>query len=142
MSGEKYFADAVRFDGAHCSLVIERPRRGVVVLRISGRDIGEFGDLPMLELDKAVKTSGPIEFFIDARKVLGASLDVSSDWARWLGTHRAAFLTVSMLTSSRFIQITADFVRRFAGLGDIMRIYTDPAAFDETLAEAISSRNG
>jgi hypothetical protein len=35
------------------------------------------------------------------------------------------------------IQITADFVSRFAGLGDVMRIYTDPAAFDEALASEI-----
>jgi hypothetical protein len=35
---------AVRFDGAHCSIVIERPSPCVVVLRISGRDVGEFGD--------------------------------------------------------------------------------------------------
>lgn len=32
--------------------------------------------------------------------------------------------------------MTADFVRRFAGLGDIGRIYTDPAAFDDALAAA------
>jgi hypothetical protein len=126
---------AVRFDGAHCSIVIERPRRGIVVLRISGRDVGEFGDKPMREVDGDLQ-AGPIELFVDARKVQGASLDVSSDWAQWLGRHRDRFRHVSMLTSTRFIQMTADFVRRFAGLGDIMRIYTDPAAFDDALAAA------
>ena len=43
-----------------------------------------------------------------------------------------------MLTGSRLIRITADFVRRFAGLNEIMRIYTDPAAFDESAALAAS----
>src|ERR1051325_1224000 len=131
---------AVRFDGAHCSIVIERPRRAVVVLRISGRDIGEFADRPMREIDGDLQ-SGPIELFVDARNVQGASLDVSSDWAQWLGKHRDRFRRVSMLTSTRFIQMTADFVRRFAGLGDIMRIYTDPAAFDDALAAASVSRD-
>jgi hypothetical protein len=126
---------AVHFDGAHCSIVIERPHAGVVVLRIAGRDVGEFGDRPMREIDGDLQ-SDPIEFFVDARNVQGASLDVSSDWAQWLGKHRNRFRRVSMLTSTRFIQMTADFVRRFAGLSDIMRIYTDPAAFDDALAAA------
>ena len=112
---------AVRFDGPQCSIVIERPRRGVVVLRISGRDVGEFGDKPMREIDGDLE-AGAIELFVDARKVQGASLDVSSDWAQWLMKHRDRLRRVSMLTSTRFIQMTADFVRRFAGLGDIMRI--------------------
>ena len=134
-------AAPVRFDGAHCSIVIERPGRGLVVLRIAGRDVGEFRDQPMLDIEKDFAPGAPIELFVDARRVQGASLDVSSDWAQWLGRHRAALRQVSMLTSSRFIQITADFVRRFAGLGDIMRIYTDPSGFDEALAAAIAGRD-
>jgi hypothetical protein len=39
-----------------------------------------------------------------------------------------------MLVGSRFIEVTADFVRRFAALEGVMRIYTDPAAFDEELS--------
>jgi hypothetical protein len=35
-----------------------------------------------------------------------------------------------MLTRSRFVQLTADFVQRFAELGDRMRILTDPTSFD------------
>jgi phage regulator Rha-like protein len=41
-----------------------------------------------------------------------------------------------MLTGSRFVQLTADFVRRFAELGDAMHVYTDGAAFDEALRAA------
>jgi phage regulator Rha-like protein len=42
-----------------------------------------------------------------------------------------------MLTGSRFIQITAEFVRRFASLEGVMRICTEPAIFDFALAEAL-----
>ena len=42
-----------------------------------------------------------------------------------------------MLTGSKFVQLTADFVRRFAELGDAMRVYTDGAAFDEALRAAV-----
>jgi hypothetical protein len=36
--------------------------------------------------------------------------------------------------------MTADFVRRFADLGDAMLIYTDPAVFDETLESSVHGR--
>jgi phage regulator Rha-like protein len=44
--------------------------------------------------------------------------------------------SVTMLTGSRFIQLTAEFVRRFASLEASMRICTDPAIFDYALREA------
>jgi hypothetical protein len=44
-----------------------------------------------------------------------------------------------MLTGSRFVQLSAELVRRFAELGDLMRLYTDPAAFDEALGGAVAT---
>jgi len=41
---------------------------------------------------------------------------------------------VGILTGSRLIQVTADFVRRYGGLGGIMRIYREDAAVDAALA--------
>lgn len=124
------------WESVRCTFVIERPARGIVVLRISGHDVGEFGDEPMRELERHIGEEGVIELFIDARNTEGATIDVSSDWAQWLGAHRAACERISMLTGSRFVQLTAEFVRRFAGLGEIMRLYATPADFDEALAVA------
>jgi hypothetical protein len=42
-----------------------------------------------------------------------------------------------MLTGSPFVQLIANFMRRFAQLRDIMRIYTDAAALDLALLESI-----
>jgi hypothetical protein len=66
--------------------------------------------------------------------VKGASIDVSNDWALRLRANRAAFAHISMLTRAPLVQLTAKFVQRFAELGDLMRLYTDPAAFDAALA--------
>ena len=109
---------------------------GVVVVRLIGWDAGEFGDVPMKELAKDLAKSGLIELFIDARAVKGASIEVSGEWAQWLAKNRARFKHISMLTGSRFIQLTANFVRRFADLGELMRIYTDPVAFDAALLQS------
>jgi len=130
----------IRYDGIHCNLVIQQPVSSVIVLRISGSDIGEFGDEPMKALSFRVSPANPVDFFIDARDVRGASIEVSGDWAAWLSSHKAGLRSVTMLTGSRFIQITAEFVRRFASLEGIMRICSDPAVFDFALAETLKAR--
>ncbi|MEA3194445.1 MAG: hypothetical protein QOD26_2778 [Betaproteobacteria bacterium] len=128
----------MRYDGVHCRLSIERPAAGVVVLQLTGWDVGEFGDAPMKALEQDVARGG-IRFFIDARAVKAATIDVSNDWALWLRQHKARFISIHMLTGAPFVQLTAKFVQRFAELGDLMRIYTDAAVFDRELA-AVTGR--
>ena len=131
-------AACIRHHGVHCDLLIEALAPTVVRMVLSGWDAGEFGDLPMQELGQHLQAlqGELLELYIDARAVRGASIDVSSDWARWLGRHKQHLAHISMLTGSPFIQLTAKFVQRFAELGELMRIYTDAKAFDAALAEA------
>ena len=42
-----------------------------------------------------------------------------------------------MLTGSRYLQITAALVRRFSGLADLMNVFTESVAFDESLAASL-----
>ena len=125
-----------RYEGVHCSLAIRPMAGGVVVLEITGTDVGEFGNAPMERLTDCLAGTSPIRLFIDARNVRGASIEVSAGWAQWLRAQRVRLSEVHMLTGSRFVEITADFVRRFADLEAIMRVYTEPAAFDAALKEA------
>ncbi len=127
----------IHYDGIHCSLTLEQLTPTVIVLKISGSDVGEFGEAPMAALDEWFTRNARIEFFIDARGVRGASISVSGEWARWLRLHKSQLQSIIMLTGSRFIQITAEFVRRFADLEGIMWICTEPAVFDGALREAV-----
>lgn len=127
-----------RWESAHCTFAVERPACGVVVLRIAGHDVGEFGAAPMREVERHMTAGQPIDLFIDARHSAGASIEVSGEWAQWLATHRSRCGQIRMLTGSRLIEITADFVRRFAGLREIMRIGADHDAFDAALAASIA----
>ena len=108
----------------------------MVLVRLTGWDTGEFGDAPMKEIARDFDPARPLQLFIDARAVKGATIDVSNDWALWLRANRARFAHVSMLTGAPFVQLTAKFVQRFAELGELMRIYTEPRAFDAALAAA------
>lgn len=120
------------FQSLHSTMVLARPVPHVVVVTITGRDAGEHGDGPLRALGEELGR-GPFSLFVDARDTQGASIDVSNVWAQWLRSHRDQLHQIHMLTGSRFIQLTADFVRRFAELGDAMRLYTEGAAFDEAL---------
>lgn len=128
---------SVEYEGVHCSLRIRRPAPGVAVVVLSGSDIGEFGSLPMRELQKDLARFNTLELFIDARAVRGASIEVSAEWALWMRAHRASFKRINMLTGSRYIQITAAFVRRFSGLADLMNVFTEHGAFEESLSGAV-----
>jgi hypothetical protein len=134
-------SDAQRksFDGIHCNLSIEKPSAQVVLMKISGTDVGEFGDAPMQSLANCLSNTSSVHLFIDARDVRGASIEVSGEWAGWLNAHRSILASITMLTGSRFIQITAEFVRRFASLEGCMRICNDPAVFNQALLNAIKT---
>jgi hypothetical protein len=128
-------AESVEFEGINASITIKR-QANVVIVTICGTDVGELNDAPLKALDEQLAL-GSFVLFIDARRTKGASVDVSNLWARWLRKNRDDLIRVHMLTGSRYVQMTADFVRRFAELGDAMLIYTDPHVFDETLEGAL-----
>ncbi len=129
----------VRFEDVNSTICISRPHDDIVVVTFEGTDTGAHGSAPFLELARTMRPGKKIELFIDARGGRSASLDVSSEWARWLAKNRAGLRHVSMLTGSRFVQMSADFVRKFADLGDVMRIYTDAAAFEGALASSVAN---
>ena len=117
-----------------CAFQIERRSPGVLLVRIEGHDIGEFGDLPMRCLEAFMSQDLPVELFIDARATRGASMQVSNDWAAWLGRSRERLASIRMLSGSRYVHFTAEFVRRFSELEKLMQVDADPAAFDAALA--------
>ncbi len=129
----------IRFEAIHSSVEIRRPAPGIVLAVFDGRDVGELGDAPFRELAGDL-AAGKFELFIDARQTSGASVEVSGDWSQWFAENRDNLHRVNMLTGSRFIQMTAELVRRVSQLGERMRIYTDPAAFDATLEASIATR--
>jgi hypothetical protein len=119
--------------GVNCTIDVSAPNERTVVVHISGLDTGDLDQRPFAALDEVMGAGGPFDLYIDARDARGPSVDVSAQWAGWLREHRARFHYINMLTRSRFVHLTADFVRRFAELGDRMRVFTDPAAFDTAL---------
>lgn len=129
--------EPVRYEGIHCTLELLRPAAHVTVVRFSGRDVGELRDAPLRALAEDLQRE-PLRLFLDARDSQGWAVDVSDAWARWLRQHRERLAAVTMLTSTRFMRLTAEQVRRSAELGPRMSLTEDAAAFDAALAAATS----
>jgi hypothetical protein len=126
------------FEGVHCWVKIRPLAERVVLIAIGGRDVGEHGEQPMEAVAALLPAAHKVELFIDARDALGPSTDVSAAWAQWLARRRDSFSEINMLTGSRFVQLTAGFVRKFADLNETMRIYTDPTAFETALSLSLA----
>ena len=115
-----------------CCVAISRVAERRVLVRLIGKDYGELGREPFNELEKNFG-AGPIELFFDLYGATGATMDVSSSWALWLRRNRDRLGSVSMLTGSPFVRLSAKTVQRFSQLGDKVHLYADPAAFDGAL---------
>lgn len=130
------FKLSTTIEGSTCKISIDLVRDGVILMRMDGHDVGEFGDAPMRVLEALIPDAGAALLFIDARQVRGVTVDVSGAWAQWLGRNRGKFSHLHMLTSSRQVEVTAEFVRRFAALDGQMSLYTDFPAFERRLIQA------
>ena len=127
---------STRFEGSSCTLVMEQLATGVIYVRIDGHDVGEFGDMPQRCVAALIPEGGTARLFSAARQVRGVTVEVSGAWARWLGANRAALGEVHMLTSSRQVEVSAGFVRRFTSLEAQMHLHTDAATFERALVLA------
>lgn len=127
------FAHRTRIDGFSCSITIDRVHDRLILVRIDGHDVGEFGRAPMRSIESILPRDGAAKLFIDARQAKGVTVDVSGEWAQWLGRMRKRLAGVHMFAVSRLVQINAEFLRRFVGLEDQMVLYTDSAEFERNL---------
>jgi hypothetical protein len=127
---------SVRLESERCRFTFQRPRPGVVFLRIEGLDKGEFGSAPMDELREDLRRYAPIELFVEMDVSSGAALPVQEAWTDWFSANRSDLKSVSILASSKFMHFTAEVVKFFSRTGELIRVYLDPQPFDEALQRA------
>jgi hypothetical protein len=119
------------FANEECRVTISRWGVARLLVTFQGRDRGQLGREPFIELEKHFSTERPLELFIDLQSAVGASLDVSGSWAIWLRSNKERLARVSMLIGSPFIQMSAQAVQRFSELGEKARIYSDRGEFEK-----------
>ncbi len=130
-------ASPERFEGLHSATTVVRLGVGCLLLVIEGRDVGELGTVTFDTLDRELERAGRLWLFVDARNAPSASIAVSAAWAGWLTKRRDRLERLEMLVSTRFVEMTAELVRRFAELDEQMRVTSDPVAFESGVYRAL-----
>lgn len=126
----------ILLESGGCEFRFQRPRPGVIVIQSSGRDKGQFGTAPFDEMAEDLLRFAPVELFIDAGHVISAIVPVQDAWTEWFSQNRSSLKSVSMLVRSNYMHFTAEVAKLFSRTGELIRVYLDPARFEEAIARA------
>ena len=129
--------NVVRYSDERASFTVLRLRPGVILLFGTGHDTGQFGDAPLSDFDAEIARFAPIEVFCDTSEVFNASQVVFERWASWMQSRRSNLKSINVLTASRFVHLTISIAKLISGTGELMRLYTEPRAFEEAIAREI-----
>jgi hypothetical protein len=127
---------SVQLTSERSSYTYQRPRPGVVFMRFSGDDKGEFGSAPRDELLEDLRRYAPLELFVEMDESTGANLPVQEAWTEFFSNNRSALKSVSVLTRSKYMHVSAEMVKLFSRTGELIRVYLDPVPFEEALQRA------
>jgi len=127
---------SIRLAGAQGRMVVSRPAPSVVAVELGGRHVGDLADALSREIEPELAAQLPLQLFVDARRNVGVSMMMSHVWGRWFAQHHDHLARVALLTGSGFLRLTGDFVFAFAGLGQKLELFVDPAAFQRVQARA------
>jgi hypothetical protein len=106
---------------------------------VTGYDRGELGTSPLDELRMELLRYKPLELFFDARAAT-AAVRVSNEWTRFFAMHRADLKRVSILVTSKAMNLTMSIAQHLSGTGNLIQIYTDTALFDARVLEKIAAQ--
>lgn len=107
-------------------------RRAPSVLEvvIEGTDRGQFGSAALDEIALAIVRERPIELFVDASKASMPTVAVSRDWTRFFSLNRKDLKRVSVLVSSKSVELTIAIAKHLSETGNLIQIYSDPSLFE------------
>lgn len=121
---------SVKLSAGRCTFTFTRPAPGVLEVRIEGTDKGQFGSAALDEIALAIVRERPIELFIDASKASMPTVPVSTQWTRFMKLNRKDLKRVSVLVSSKSVELTIAISKHLSETGNLIQIYSDPALFE------------
>jgi hypothetical protein len=107
-----------------------RPRAGVLEVRIEGVDRGQFGTAALDEIAMALVRERPLELFIDASAASMPTVEVAREWTRFFALNRKDLTRVSVLVSSKSVELTVAISQHLSQTGKLIQIYSDAELFE------------
>jgi hypothetical protein len=121
---------AVTLKAGKCVFEFTRRAPGVLEVRIEGTDKGQFGTAALDEIALAIVRERPIELFVDAGKASMPTVAVSQEWTRFFALNRKDLKRVSVLVSSKSVELTIAIAKHLSETGNLIQIYSDASLFE------------
>jgi hypothetical protein len=122
------------------SFRFSRPAPGLLEIVIEGTDNGQFGTATLDEIAMALVRERPLEIFIDAAAASMPSVPVSREWARFFAKNAGDLKRVSVLVTSKTVELTVAIAQHLSQTGKLIQIYTDAELFGTRRLAARSGR--
>ena len=119
----------VRLHDDRCSFRF-RASPGVLEVDIEGVDRGQFGAAALDEIARALVRERPLELFIDASAASMPAVEVSRQWTRFFALNQKDLKRVSVLVSSRSLELTVAIAQHLSQTGRLIQIYSDREVFE------------
>src|SRR5688572_27037677 len=116
-----------------------RPAAGILEIVIEGTDNGQFGTSTLDEISMALMRERPLEIFVDASAASMPAVPVSREWARFFANNAKDLKRVSVLVSSKTVELTIAIAQHFSQTGKLIQIYSDSELFE---ARRLAARQG
>lgn len=127
-------AEHRRLSTPECEFLFHRLSEGALLVTVTGHDRGQLGTSPLDELRMELLRYKPLELFFDARAAT-AAVRVSNEWTRFFSLHKADLKRVSILVTTKTMNLTMSIAQHLSGTGNLIQIYTDPVLFDARVLE-------
>ena len=127
---------SVKLSAGRCTFTFTRLAAGVLDVRIEGTDKGQFGTAALDEIALAIVRERPIELFVDASKASMPTVSVSQEWTRFFKLNRKDLKRVSVLVSSKSVELTIAIAKHLSETGNLIQIYSDPTLFEARKSKA------
>ena len=120
---------------AACTFTFRRGA-GLMEIRIEGIDKGQLGSAPLDEIAVALIRERPLELFVDATRASMPAPNVSREWTRFFSLNRDALTRVSVLVSSKSVELTIAIAQHLSQTGKLIQIYSDEELYQARKAQA------
>jgi hypothetical protein len=114
-----------------------RRHPGVLDIAIDGVDRGQFGEAPLDEIAMTLLKDRPLELFVDASRASMPTVEVSRQWTRFFTLNRDALKRVSVLVSSRSVELTVAIAQHLSQTGKLIQIYSDEELFEARRTQSL-----
>jgi hypothetical protein len=120
---------SVVISDGRCRFIYRRAAPGTLEITIAGTDAGQFGTATLDEIAVALVRERPLELFVDASEASMPTVAVSRDWTRFFALNQKDLTRVSVLVSSKSVELTIAIAQHLSQTGKLIQIYSDAELF-------------